>query len=99
MSGKKTISAGILLLLAMILVGCACPPPPCDTEVSQVTEARETALAAEEALAEVQAELKNIRAELAELQGKIKSEEDLDALKAKLEELKKGSGRQAGGIR
>ena len=82
----------MLVLVAMAIAACG-TPPPCNVEPVQVDQARAEYEAAESAAAEVASEIETLEAEIASLKTKVISADQLDELEARLEELKKGSGR------
>ncbi len=85
--------AGMALLASLFLAGCA-SPPPCDTDVAEIEEARAKADAAhKEYMSEAAAKKKALEKQIAELEAQLRTDADYDALVAKLEDLKCGSGR------
>ncbi len=81
-----------LVLIAMAIAACG-TPPPCNVEPEQVDQARAEYKAAESAAAEVASEIETLEAEIASLKSKVISADELAKLEARLDELKKGSGR------
>jgi len=86
--------AGLALLLGLFLAGCACPPPPCDTDVADIEAARVQADQAHQALiAQAAADKAELEKQVAALESQLRTEADYQALVERLEDLKCGSGR------
>ena len=86
--------AGLALLGSLVLAGCASPPAPCDTDVAELEAARAKAdLASREQLAMAKSEKAELKSQIAVLESELQKNGDYDALVAKLEDLKCGSGR------
>jgi hypothetical protein len=86
--------AGLALLASLFLAGCACPPPPCDTDVAEVEAARVKADAAQkELIVKAESQISDLEKQIAKLKAELRDDADYDAMLAKLEDLKCGSGR------
>jgi hypothetical protein len=85
--------AGLALLASLFLAGCA-SPPPCDTDVAELEEARAMADAAQRELAsKAAAEQDDLEKQIAKLESQLLTDAEYEALVEKLEDLKCGSGR------
>ncbi len=94
MRTRFLILAGLALLASLFLAGCACPPPPCDTDVAEVEAARVKAETAQnELLVKAESEKTDLEKQITELEAELRDDADYDAMVAKLEDLKCGSGR------
>jgi len=94
MRTKILILAGLALLASLFLAGCACPPPPCDTDVAELEEVRAMADAAQRELASKAAvKQDDLEKQIAKLESQLLTDAEHAALVEKLEDLKCGSGR------
>jgi len=85
--------AGLALLGSLVLAGCA-SPPPCDTDVAEIEAARAKANQAhKELITKADSEKAALEKQIAQLKSQLRTDADYDALVAKLEDLKCGSGR------
>lgn len=75
------------------LIGGCSKNVPCTTDPAQVDSARSALESSNGALSSAQSELKAAEAKKAELDENIRALEDTDALRERLDLLKKGSGR------
>lgn len=82
------VGFGVIVLVA----GCS-KNAPCTTDPAQIDTARSALESSNSTLESAQSELKSAEAKKAELEEGIRSVEDSDALRERLEILKKGSGR------
>jgi len=82
------VGFGVIVLVA----GCS-KNAPCTTDPAQVDSARSALESSNKTLQSAQSELKSAEAKKAELEQNIRTLEDTDALRERLELLKKGSGR------
>jgi hypothetical protein len=85
---RLLVGAGCLCLA---LLGCS--SKPCNTDPARVEAVRSEAQTANAALTEAQRDLAAAEARKAELEQELAGIEDTDAMRARLELLKKGSGR------
>ena len=77
--------------LCLALFGCS--SKPCNTDPARVDAVRAEAQTANAALTDAQRDLTAAEARKAELEQELAGIEDTDAMRARLELLKKGSGR------
>ena len=84
----------LLTLVGVIALSSGCGKNlPCETDPSQVDDARTALASAQEGVESAQAELSAAQSRSAEINDQLEGLEDADALRERLEELKKGSGR------
>lgn len=82
-----------LALAAMATAGCSSTHPPCNVQPDQVDQARSEYQAAEAAAGQAASEIEALEGQIADMQAKVVSADEIQKLEAKLETLKKGSGR------
>ena len=82
----------VLTTAACIVAGCSAPPP-CHVEVSEVEQARAGYESAKADAEGSDAELKALETQVAAMKDQVVSDSEMAQLEARLEELKKGSGR------
>lgn len=93
---RLTIGRGYLLLALALIVGLSAgcgTPPPCNVQPDQVDQARTENQGAEDAAATAASRVEAMEEEIAALEAKVVSADELARLEARLDELKKGSGR------
>ena len=82
----------MLALGAVLAAGCSAPPP-CEVTPAQVDAARAEQQAAQSAAESAAAERKQLEGQIADLQSKLVTDDEIADLEQHLTELKKGSGR------
>ena len=83
------VALGALLLA----VGCGGKNVPCDTDPSQIEDAQAELQSAQQQVSSAESELASARSQKQDLENQVNSLPDPAELEARLEELKKGSGR------
>ncbi len=99
--GFRTLKSKALRSMALIVstvaivstTGCARNNEPCNTDPSQIESARTELQSAEQNLESARTELADARQQKTQLENRIDSLPDVADLEARLEILKKGSGR------
>jgi hypothetical protein len=90
---RRTDRGAALLLGGFALALAGCSTKPCNTDPARVEAVRAEAQTANATLTDAQRELAAAQARKAELGEQLAGIEDTDAMRARLELLKKGSGR------
>jgi peptidoglycan hydrolase CwlO-like protein len=93
MTNKKTLWTVVALGVLLLAVGCGGKNVPCDTDPSQIEDAKAELQTAEQQVATAESELASARSQKQNLENQMQSLPDPAELEADLEELKKGSGR------
>lgn len=94
MKNKDLRSVVVLVASAVVFLAAGCSEsPPCNTDPSQVEGARAELRSAEQQVESVQGELTQARQQKTNLENQMNTLPDPSELAARLEELKKGSGR------
>ena len=87
-------SIGLLATAGLLVLGVGCGKnQPCPTDPGAVDSARSALESAESELASAKSALDEAESKKADLENKLNSIEDADALRERLDTLKKGSGR------
>ena len=93
---SKALRSMALIVSSVALVatvGCARNNEPCNTDPSQIESARSELASAESELQSARTELAQAREQKTQLQNRLDSLPEVAELEARLEVLKKGSGR------
>jgi len=83
----------MLATLGLILASGCSSPPPCEVSPGEVEQARTELQAARSAADEAAAEQQQLEGQIANLRSKVVSDQEIEQMESRLEELRKGSGR------
>lgn len=93
MTNKRVLWTIIALGALLLAVGCGGKNVPCDTDPSQIQDARAELQTAQQQVSSAQSELASAQSQKQKLENQMQSLPDTSEMEARLEELKKGSGR------
>ena len=93
MTNKKILWTVVALGALLLAAGCGGKNLPCDTDPSQIEGAKAELQSAEQMVSSAESELASARSQKQNLENQMNGLPDPAELEARLEELKKGSGR------
>jgi hypothetical protein len=90
---NRSLWTGIVLGAGLLAAGCGGKNVPCDTDPSQIEGAKAELQSAQQKASSAESDLAAARTQKQNLENQLKGLPDPAELEARLEELKKGSGR------